>query len=273
MIAPIEMAIEIAELRGLPIKEDWYALLNFAYFQNEEYAKLRDTLKTMLANWPRKRYWMTLAAAYSELGDERNLTNAYAIAHTQDFLESESEVVTMAQLYLQRDVPYLAAQLLQTAIDTGGVSKNEKNYRLLSQAWSLAREEERSIPALQQAARLSDDGELDVRLGNAFLAQGRYNDCVAAVRHGLEKGGLKSPDHAWISLGMCLYNEREYAASIKAFAAARKTPRSTRTADEWIRIIGIYMRRDAEIEYAEGEAQRQLKSLTERRAPTQYGAG
>jgi hypothetical protein len=72
---------------------------------------------------------------------------------------------------------------------------------------------------------------------------------------------------------MCLYNEREYAASIKAFAAARKTPRSTRTADEWIRIIGIDMRRDAEIEYAEGEAQRQLKSLTERRAPTQYGAG
>ena len=36
MILPIETAIEVAIARELAIKEDWYVLLNFAYFQQEE---------------------------------------------------------------------------------------------------------------------------------------------------------------------------------------------------------------------------------------------
>ncbi|MCW0269842.1 hypothetical protein, partial [Klebsiella pneumoniae] len=92
-----------------------------------------------------------------------------------------------------------------------------KNYRLLSQAWMLSMEDERAVPALQEAARLSDDGELDVRLGNTYLNLGNYDDCVSAVQSGLRKGGLKSPDNARISLGMCQYNKRRYQAAIDAF--------------------------------------------------------
>lgn len=265
MIVPIETAIEISNRRGTEVKEDWYSLLSFSYFQVEDYAKVRDTLKTVLENWPRKRYWTSIAGAYSELGDEQNLVNVYDIAHTQQLLDKEAELVTLAQLYLQRDVPYKAATLLESEIEAGRVSRSEKNYRLLSQAWSFAREVEKSLPALQQASNLSDDGELNVRLGNVYLDLAEYAECVSTIQDGIQKGELKKPDYAHVSLGMCFYNLKKYDAAGAAFSEARKTVRSRRTADEWLRVINIDKRRDEEIKFAEQQAIRRIQLLAERR--------
>ena len=265
MVEPIENAMRVAKTRNLTVKEDWYVLLNFAYFQQENYAKVRDIQKIMLMNWPKKRYWFSLAGAYTELGEDQNLVNAYAAAHTQKLLEKESELVTMAQLYMQREIPFKAAQLLEKEMGTGRVTKNAKNYRLLSQSWQLAQEDQKAIPALKEAARMSDDGELDVRLGNTLLNTGDYAGCIASVRNGIRKGGLKSPDNAQISLGMCLYNERKYSDSVKAFEAAGKVARSRKVSAQWIRVINADVERNRQISLAEKAARKQLKEVEERR--------
>ena len=264
MIEPIRNAMRVAEARQKPIKEDWYVLLNFAYFTLEDYRQVRDIQKILLVNWPKKRYWFSLAGAFTELGEDENLINAYAAANDQRMLEKESELVTMAQLFLQREVPFKAGQLLETEMASGRVSKNAKNYRLLSQAWQLSMEDEKAIPALEEAARLSDEGELDVRLGNALLNTGEYSDCVASVRNGIRKGGLKSPDNAQISLGMCLYNLRQYRASIEAFQTAAKTPRSRRVSNQWINVIRADIRRNEQIRLAESAARKKRQEINER---------
>ena len=265
MIEPIENAMRVAEERETEIKEDWYVLLNFAYFQQEDYRKVRDIQKIMLVNWPKKRYWFSLAGAYTELGEDENLINAYAAAFDQRKLEKESELVTMAQLYMQREVPYKAAVLLEAEMESGRVSKSAKNYRLLSQAWQLSMEDQKAIPALTQAAQLSDDGELDVRLGNALLNTGQYAECVKAVETGLRKGGLKSPDNANISLGMCLYNQRKYTAAVKAFQEAAKTPRSRKIANQWMSVIRAEIERNEQIRLAEQAARKKRAEIDERR--------
>jgi tetratricopeptide (TPR) repeat protein len=266
MIRPIETAMEVARNRDKPVKEDWYVLLNFAYFQDENYRKVRDIQKILLVSWPKKRYWFSLAGAYTELGEDENLINAYAAAHDQGMLAKESELVTMAQLFLQREVPYKAATLLEKEMASGRVSKNAKNYRLLSQAWQLAMEDEKAIPALTEAARLTTDGELDVRLGNAYLNTGKYKECAASVRKGIEKGSLKSSDNAHISLGMCLYNLRQYQSAISAFNAAAKTPRSRRVANQWINVIRADIERNEQIRLAEEAARKKRLEIQERLA-------
>ncbi|MDH3362949.1 MAG: hypothetical protein OEM45_04530, partial [Gammaproteobacteria bacterium] len=60
MVAPIETAMRIARERNLEPKENWYGLLNFAYFQQENYAKVRDIQMILLENWPKARYWKSL---------------------------------------------------------------------------------------------------------------------------------------------------------------------------------------------------------------------
>jgi hypothetical protein len=67
------------------------------------------------------------------------------------------------------------------------VEKNEKNYRLLSQAWMLAQEDGKAIPALQEAAKRSTDGELDIRLANSYLNIGEYKECVDSAQTSLKK--------------------------------------------------------------------------------------
>lgn len=265
MVRPIEAAMAVAEKREIAAKEDWYVLLNFAYFQQEDYEKVRDIQKILLVNWPKKRYWFSLAGAYTELGEEHNLVGAYDAAMTQGLLEKESELVTMAQLYLQHEVPYKAGVLMETEMENGRIEKDAKNYRLLSQAWTLAAEDEKAIPALQQAARLSDEGELNLRLGNAHLNLGQFGECVSAIQDGIKKGGIKSPDNAQISLGMCLYNQRKYRDAIAAFREAGKTNRSRNISRQWIRVIESDLARNEQIRLAEAAAQKQQRELAERR--------
>ena len=271
MVKPIETAMEVARSRDVPIKEDWYVLLNFAYFQQENFAKVRDIHKILLQSWPKKRYWFTLAGAYTELNAEQNLIAAYDALHTQDLLTTESELVTMAQLYMQHEVPYKAAKLLETEMESGRVEKNARNYRLLSQAWSLAMEDEKAIPALQEAARLDRDGELYLRLANTHLNLGQYEECADAAREGLQVGGLKSPDHAQISLGMCLYNLKRYDDAIAAFRAAARNERSRTMARQWIDVIQSDIDRDEQIRVAEVAARRQQQALQERRGGIDIG--
>jgi len=266
MVQPIENAMAVARKRDLPVKEDWYGLLNFAYFQQENYTKVRDIQKILLQNWPKARYWKSLAGAFTELGEDEKLIFAYDAAHTQGMLEKDTEFVTMAQLYLQAEVPYKAGKLLEEKMAAGIVPKSEKNYRLLSQAWMLAMEDEKSIPALQAAAKLATHGELDQRLANAYLNVGNYTECVKSANNANRKGGLKNPDNMQISLGMCQYNLRRYADAKKAFRQAAKTPRSQRTSGQWIRVIDADVERNRQIRLAEEAARQKRKELDAKKA-------
>ncbi|HNP36437.1 MAG TPA: hypothetical protein PKK10_11350 [Woeseiaceae bacterium] len=266
MVQPIEKGMSIAKERETPVKEDWYVLLNFAYFQQENYAKVRDIQKILLQNWPKKRYWFSLAGAYTELGEDENLVAAYDVAYTDGLLEKEAEFVTMAQLYMQREVPYKAAILLDEQMKKGVVKADEKNYRLLSQAWMLAQEDDKAIPALQEAARRTSDGELDIRLANSYLNIGMYDECVDAANEGIRKGGLKNSDNAQISLGMCLYNLRKYSASKSAFQQAAKVQKSRRMANQWIQVIDAEVERNRQIELAQEAARKKQQEVEARRA-------
>jgi tetratricopeptide (TPR) repeat protein len=166
---------------------------------------------------------------------------------------------------MQHEVPYKAGVLIEKEMASGRVDKNAKNYRLLSQAWTLAAEDEKAIPALQAAAKLSDEGELNLRLGNAHLNLGQYDECVAAIQDGIRKGGIKSPDNAQISLGMCLYNQKKYTAAKTAFNKAAETSRSRKISNQWVSVINSDLERNKQIRLAETAAQKQQKELASRR--------
>ena len=272
MIAPIETAIALAIERDVEIQEEWYALLSFAYFQQEDFAAVRDINKVLVANWPRKRYWMYLANAYRELGNDDAMLYAYDAAQTQGLLETEAEILNLAQLYLQYGVPYKSGGLLESAMNDGRIEKSSKNYRLLSQSWTMASEDARSVEPLRIAAELDDEsGELDVRLGNVYLRLDRNSECVDAVTSGVEKGGLRNPDYAHITLGMCFYNQREYRAAIGAFRKAEDVPRSARIARQWIRSAELEIAREIEIRDAEARANQQAREIAARRAQAESG--
>ncbi len=266
LLEPLEMAIALAKKKGNDPKEDWYVLLSYAYFRQENYTKVRDIHLVLLERWPSKEYWLTLAAAFAELRDDDSFLAAYDALYLQGLLDKDTEFTTLAQLYLQYEIPFHAGQVLSTEIGLGRVAPSASNYRLLSQAWSMAHEPERSIPALTQAAKLSDDGELDIRLATSLLNIGQYSDCVHAAKAGLAKGAIRSPENAQITLGLCLYNNLEFAAAASAFRGALTDPATERLAQGWIDVIVREIERKEQIDAAIAATEARIQQLEERRA-------
>jgi tetratricopeptide (TPR) repeat protein len=128
------------------------------------------------------------------------------------------------------------------------IEQTIRNLRLLSQAWLQAQENEKSLPPLQQAARLSKDGELDMRLGQAYINLYRYDEAIKSLRTAFKKGGLKRSDQANIMLGLALFEIHKFDASLEAFNEASKDKRSRKAAETWLGYVSSEKRRKKQLE-------------------------
>jgi tetratricopeptide (TPR) repeat protein len=254
MIEPIEKAMAIARERDKPVKEQWYLLLRVAYYElydstkdKKHLTKVKDILEILVVNWPKKEYWTMLSGLYGELNDDRRQVAAYESAYDQGFLVKGTELVSLTQLLLQAEAAFKAARILEKGFADGIVEKDEGNLRLLSQAWQVAAEYDKAIPPLKQAASISNDGELDVRLANSYLNLGRYEECAASARSALDKGGLKSLAGAYELQGMCLFEQSDFEDSKSAFRQAAKDEKIVKRARNWINFIESEQARIAQL--------------------------
>lgn len=233
---PVRRAIAEAEERGQPPKENWYALLRVIYFESGDQERLLDVLKTLVARFPRKEYWIHLASAYGEAGDARRQLATYELAHAQGFLTSGAEIVQLSQLLLQAEVPYRAATLLQDGLDRGTVEATAEHWRLLAQAWNLAQEHDRAIVALGKAAELSDDGELDARIAQSYANLGQWEQAAAAAATALAKG-VDDPQDMQMMRGMAFFELGRFGEAKTAFTAAMRSASSRESASRWLAYV------------------------------------
>lgn len=204
-----------------PTKENWWLLLRAAYFELEEMDKVKEVLERLVVEWSKKEYWTQLSAFYGQDRQEESQMAAYQTAYHEGFLEKSNEFVQMAQLYLSVEAPYEAAKLLQKAMDEDLLDKEVKNWKLLSQSWFLAQYDDNAIIALREAAKLSDDGELDIRLARSLSNIADFKGCVDSAKEAINKGDLKRLDDSYITLGMCQFETAMYDDSKASFVSAK----------------------------------------------------
>ncbi|MCZ6497142.1 MAG: hypothetical protein O6765_00270, partial [Gammaproteobacteria bacterium] len=161
-----------------------------------------------------------------------------------------SEYVNLSQLFLQAETPVKAALLMEAGLNEGIVESTESNWRILAQAWQLAREDEKAIPALSHAAGLSDSGELNLRLAQSHQNLAQWQDCIDAAREGLRKGDLRRADQGNMILGACLFELDEYTQARTAFEAAEKDTRSRTNARSWIQYVNSEETRERQLQAA-----------------------
>ncbi len=95
MIKPIETAIQIAEKRKKPIKEDWYRLLRYANSAIKEFQTALDISKEMNKRWPSEENAYSLAITYTRLRDRDK-----ALAALRELLASWPETDYLTPLHL-----------------------------------------------------------------------------------------------------------------------------------------------------------------------------
>ena len=216
----VDLDRSVANLAIGPTKENWWLLLRAAHFELDDIKNVRVILERLLIEWPKKEYWTQLSAIYGQLHFDDKQISSYRTAYEEGFLVRSNELVQMAQLYLSMEVPYKAAVILQKGVDAGQVDLEVKNWRLLSQAWFLAQDDQMAIAALREAAKLSDDGELDIRLARSLANIANFEGCVNSAATAISKGDLKRDDESYITLGMCQFEVASYEDSKESFGFA-----------------------------------------------------
>ena len=244
----VETAIDMHEGEGKLPKEQWYNLARFLYFDKEDFDSALDVLNTLLIYYPKKQYWVQASHLYGEKDEKQKQLALMEAAYEQGFLDRSSELVIMSYLYLNAEVPYFAASVIEKGFDDELVDDKSKNYELAGSAWAEAREVAKSIPMMEKAAAKSDEGELYVRLGNVYLDGDQFAKAADSVSKGLKKGGVKRPDQARLVLGMAYFNLGEYNKARKAFRDAGKDERSEKYAKQWISYVTSEEERQRELE-------------------------
>jgi uncharacterized protein HemY len=239
----VEKAIDMYLEKDKIPKEQWYNLARFLYFEKNDVNKTVDTLETLLKYYPKKQYWVQLSHMYGEQKKETDQLSAMETAYVQGMLDKGTEQVTMAYLFLNGDVPYKAAKVMDKGLKDGSIEGKSKNWEIAGSAWRQAQEVDKSIPAMEQAAAKSDTGELYARLGNIYLDGDQYQKAITAINKGLSRGGVKRPDNARLILGMAYFNTQQYDKAREAFKAAGRDERSAKYASQWIKYMDSELER------------------------------
>jgi tetratricopeptide (TPR) repeat protein len=243
-IPALQQAIKLANDRGERGDENWYVLLYVFYYQLEQTDNVIDTLTFLVENWPKRDHMIALAGQLSEQGREDETLTLYETAFDAGFLIRGTEVVQLANLYLNARTPVKAAHVLEDGLESGFIESTQQNWRLLAQAWQLAADHEKALPALEQASRLANDGQVDQLLAQSLARLARWDECADAARQAIDRGGLNDEGYVYMQLGQCLVNERHYEEAREAFQAAARDEQRGADARRWLNFVREEMARE-----------------------------
>ena len=229
-------------------REQWYNLARFLYFERNDIPKATAILEEMIVHYPKKQYWVQLSHMYGEARKEKRQLGAMESAYVQDLLVKDREQVNMSYLYLNAEVPYKAARVLDSGLRNDTVEDSARTLEVLGNAWRQAQEVKKSIPVLEKAAAKSDDGNLFCRLGSVYLDNEQYHETIKVNTRGLEKGDLRREDQCHLVLGMAYFNTKEYDKARVAFDKAGEDKRSRKYAQDWTRYMNHEIHRQKKLQ-------------------------
>lgn len=232
----INRAVEIFESTDRLPPEGLYQYQMSLYHGLEDYPKVVTVLEKLVRHYPKVNHWTTLASVYGLAGRSQDQLSAYDAIYIMGGLDKERELRVLASLLLEAEYPYKAGKILQKGIDEGKVERSSRNLELLAGAWSLAKEQDKSIPALAEAAKKSEDGELYSRLSQLYLSIDDFEEAIKAGREALKRD-LKQPSYVHLFIGMSHYNLEQFDDALKAFREARKDKDVASQANTWLRLV------------------------------------
>ena len=219
---------------GMKPGEDVLGLLLNAQIRTKDEVGARQTLDAMASVSKKPEVWdqvMDFALGQQGMTDH-DLLNLYRLAMLVGTMK-DTDYAAMATIDLQNGLPQEAKNIL---------TKANKSGELLTQANSMAAKDQESLKDLAAEAAKQTNGEIDVKLGESYYTYGRYDDAIAAIQKGIEKGGLKDAADAQTTLGLVLWAAGKKPEALAAFEKAAAAGGATgQVAHTW----DLYGKREA----------------------------
>jgi len=244
---PVITAMTEAKRRNQPLQENWLALLRAIYYEQGKYKSAVKVLSELVERWPNPNYYKQLAGMLGLMGQQEGQLYVMHAAYSAGMLESESEILNMARLYMAEDAPYPATEVIQQGFANGSIEENAENLQLLAQAMALAKDHEGQIPVLEKAARLSGEARQYLYLGQAQVALYRWADAAESLNKALSIGGLERTGSVYMQLGTAYFNLERYGPALQAFKEARAYEDYASQARQWVAFVNQEIKRQRAI--------------------------
>jgi len=237
MIPQIQKAIEKS---GNP-EQGWYEMLLAGFYETNDYKNAAALLENMIRLYPGKDiYWLQLAATYQFLKQYKKSLAIYELALKKNIL-GESEIIQLVHLYLNEELPYKAARLLNDEINRGSINKNVDNLELLANSWLLARELDWATEVLANIAQIKNDPAIYFRIGQVYFEQEKWQDAISALEQAVKDDRLNNIAEAWLLLGIAAYHNNDHSRSGKALNRAISFKNTHEQAQWWLNKLGERM--------------------------------
>lgn len=213
--------------------EDWSVLLLSIYLELKQYPQATGILQQLVNRYPdKKQYWLNLTDVYLMQQDYTRALATLKLADQTVTLDEE-QILRLARLYLHKNIPYSAARLLSKAMKDQRIKTNASNLELLANSWAAAREPDRELHYLKQAAALRRNGNLYYRCAQILLREERWKEAVTMLDKALANG-LKSRGQSYLLKGIAAYQAGQMKTAASAFQAAGQYKKTKDQAQQWL---------------------------------------
>jgi tetratricopeptide (TPR) repeat protein len=193
------------------------------------YRKLNDDpaqgriIEKLLNYYPKPDYWQNAMANLQQGSkDDRFTLGVYRLMADVGTLKRPDQYSEMAQLAVEQGFPGEAQQVLEQAFAKGVYTEQrdkERSTRLLESAKKLVATEVAGLPKVEKQAASAPTGDLLVAVGASYLLNaGDAAKAATLISQGIAKGSLKSPNDAYLLLGLAQTRAKNIAEAQKALA-------------------------------------------------------
>lgn len=218
--------------------ESWYQVWIACAYSIKDYNSAITALYAALEHWPNNAdYWRQLGQTYAQAGDNSRALGVFALMYRQGLAQNEQDYLNLVSLYMQHNEPYEAATVLQKGLHAAVVTANEANYNLLAATWLDAREYDKAISTLGEAAKYAKTGDAYLKQAQLYQQTHEWFSVVRATQKALQKGNLKHPGQAWLLQGVAQAENKQYPEAASALKEAAKYADARGLAETWIRYV------------------------------------
>ncbi|MEO0784478.1 MAG: hypothetical protein AAFY10_02185 [Pseudomonadota bacterium] len=217
----LRWAEEVFREDGPNAEREVYDFLIYLYDETGQLAKKAQLLETLLQRNPNeRRLWDAIAGDYFQAGNQRRAFEVQKAMYLGGILQTEDEIMRVVNFYNQFDVPFQSAKILEKEMNAGRIEKTYERMELLANLYQVAREFERAIPVIREAAQMRNSGEMFERLGRSYAELKDWDQTEAALTQALNAGGVKDRGTVWTLIGQSRYERDDVEGAKEAFRQA-----------------------------------------------------
>jgi tetratricopeptide (TPR) repeat protein len=226
----------IAEL-GDKVNQNPYVLKLNAFYERKMYKECVGVLETAVQVLPDiKLFWTQLASFYAMTENYPKSLSTLELAYKKGFLDKESEIVMLANLYAQSEIPHKAAVLLEKYIDSGVVKRDDKNVFTLANTWHASQHISKAAGYYGELAKMTNLSKHYSKQGMLLNQDEQFAKAIAALKKAIEIG-VSNEGRLNQSIAESYFYLGEYKQAYVYVQRALKDPKARRTAKGWVSYI------------------------------------